>query len=608
MRHTGIFDNKRGDKGISLLIYLTFFALNAILALFMQSMTLDGEFTGAAAGAMLIGRDWFSVMPAVNSLGGFLQGVIYVPAMLICPDPEIQYKLFLVLCSAVYAIIPLCAFKLTDKFGIQTLWQRILIASVCGAYPAVVINSHFLLADALPAVLVWLLALILFRKENEDSKKKAGKFFMSVLAGFITACAYFLSFSCIALFIAVIAFCLYLHFIHKRRPVFLSAYAVTFLLLVSADTFFTFLAEEVGYYDFGGGIYGTVLACADAVSADIGSFFVLLGGRLYYFISSSWGLGAASLAMAVGAAVSYYRRKAKGKEQLYDEGYILAGIFCLIVFVLMVFANSFLSLSGEIASQDAVISSDAVFTVITPIIFLLFVYLFRYGINYLRLMAMIATVGISSFAAILMCTGKVCSLRALDAVGMAELCALRPGIAVDTPFNGDSLIYPICLIFTAFAAMVPVVCCTKKYASRITAFICAALIGYSTVYTGVAVMFGYTAVSREYAQVTAQINGFIDTYTDNPDNGAPLIVVYDTDKSLAMNLQYFNQGSRVEYIEKNNPLPESCFVISSRSVKSDGVCVLIGRTENINVYALGDTAVRYDTAGDSGDSGSNTQD
>lgn len=608
MRRTGIFDNNHSDKAVSLLIYAAFFVINAIIGLFMQSMTLDGEFTGTAAAAMLLGRDWFSVMPTVNSIGGFLQGVIYVPAMLICPDPTLQYKLFLVLSAAVYAIIPLCAFKLTEKFGISALWQRILISAVCGIYPAVMINSHFLLGDSLSAVTVWLLALILFRKEKEDEKKKARKFFLSVLAGFITACAYFLSFSCIALFIAVIAFCLYLHFVHKRRPVFVSAYAVTFLLLISADAVLTFLAEQAGYYDFGGGIYGLVLSSADALSGDIGLFFSLIAGRLYYFISSSWGLGAASLAMIVWAAVSYYKRKAHKAEQVYDEGYVLAGIFCIFALVLMIVANSFLSLAQDISTQDVIISSDAVFTIITPIVFLFFINIFKYGVNFPRLMAMISAIGISALAAILICSDSLCSISELNALKTAELCALRPGTAVDAPFNQDSVIYPICLIFTAFAAMTPVVCCAKKYASKIIGFICAALISYSTVYIGITVMFGYCAVSREYAQVTQQINGFIDTYSDDSDYEAQsLIVVYDTDKSLAMNLQYFNQGSKVKYIEKDNVLPDSCFVISTGTVQSDGVCVLIGRTENISVYALGETAVRYDRPSASGDS-SNTQD
>lgn len=226
---------------MSLLVFLVFFILGSTLGMFMQTASLEEEFTGAAAAAAFLGRDWTGVMSPVGSISGFLRGIPYLPTML-CPDPVFQYKLFMLINSAAYALIPLSAFRLTDKLGVTKLWQRLLVTALCGIFPSVLIYSHYLLSEPLSTVFVWLLLLVIFRSEKENGKK-AGAFFASVTAGLLTACAYFLSPSCAGVFLAVCLYCLYVKLAGVRKSIYFSTYAITFILLFAADIILTWLQK-----------------------------------------------------------------------------------------------------------------------------------------------------------------------------------------------------------------------------------------------------------------------------------------------------------------------------------------------------------------------------
>lgn len=239
---------------------------------------------------------------------------------MLCPDPVLQYKLFMLINSAAYALIPLAAFRLSDRLGVEKLWQRLIITALCGIFP---VGAHlFALSSFRTAclpVFVMLLLLVIFRREKEGGKK-AGLFFASVISGLLTAGAYFLSPACIGIFIAVCLFCLYTKLTGGRKSVYFSVYAVTFILLFAADIVLTYLA--MGMYDFSGGIVQSVQSSLGALADGCASLLTLIGGRLYYFIISTWGIGGAALTFVVIALVSFIRSKRKNEEQYYDGSFV----------------------------------------------------------------------------------------------------------------------------------------------------------------------------------------------------------------------------------------------------------------------------------------------
>lgn len=411
------FYGKKGEKGMSLLVFFVFFVLGSALGMFMQTASLEEEFTGAAAAAAFLGRDWTGVMPSVGSISGFLRGIPYLPTML-CPDPVLQYKLFMLINSAAYALIPLAAFRLSDRLGVEKLWQRLIITALCGIFPSVLIYSHYLLSEPLAAVFVMLLLLVIFRREKEGGKK-AGLFFASVISGLLTAGAYFLSPACIGIFIAVCLFCLYTKLTGGRKSVYFSVYAVTFILLFAADIVLTYLA--MGMYDFSGGIVQSVQSSLGALADGCASLLTLIGGRLYYFIISTWGIGGAALTFVVIALVSFIRSKRKNEEQYYDGSFVSMGVLCALMLIFTLPADAFLNVDGITAAQDTVFGAASVFTVAIPFILLFFSYIFVYGISYSRLLLSVTGNGLAATAALLLYNASEAGTQILSNV-------MTPGI------------------------------------------------------------------------------------------------------------------------------------------------------------------------------------
>ena len=172
---------------------------------------------------------------------------------MLCPDPVFQYKLFMLINSAAYALIPLSAFRLTEKLGVTKLWQRLLVTALCGIFPSV---------------------LIIFRGEKENGKK-AGAFFASVTAGILTACAYFLSPSCAGVFLAVCLYCLYVKLTGVKKSIYFSTYAITFILLFAADIILTWLTKDL--YAYSGGILQSVTGSLQTLSENSAALLTLIG-------------------------------------------------------------------------------------------------------------------------------------------------------------------------------------------------------------------------------------------------------------------------------------------------------------------------------------------
>ena len=587
MSSLNTFYGKKGEKGMSLLVFVAFFLIGSVLGLFMQVISFEEEFESAAAAVVFLGKDWTGVMPSVGSLSGFLRGIPYLPAML-WPDPAIQYKLFMLINSALYALIPLATFRLTGKLGVKKLNKRLLITLMCGIFPSVLIYSHYLLAEPLAAVFVWLLLLVIFREEKENSKK-AGLFFASVTAGLLTAFAYFMNASCLGVFIAVGVFLLYARLVHKKKPLYFGIYAITFLLLVSADIILTYFAREM--YDFSGGTILTVLDSAKALSDGAAELFALLGGRLFYFITSSWGVGGAAITFVVIAVVSFIRCKRRNEEQYYDGQFVLMGVLTVLMLLFTVPADAFLSLSEGASSQDNILGAESVFVVTLPFVMLFFSYLFVYGISYARLLLSVTVNGAAATVAMLAYNRSFAKTQMLSDVITPGMTSMLIGCDASAGLTSSVLLYPVCLMFTVFAVIVPVVCCTKLHASAITSAVFTGVVLYASVSAALTGLFGYAAQARENVSDTLRINSCIAEYSGGTDDKT--IAVYDSDRMMAMSIQYYNQSSTVEYIEKGGKLPEDCYVVSGDSVDVKGACVLIGRINDINVYAIGRNASRY---------------
>ena len=319
-------------------------------------------------------------------------------------------------------------------------------------------------------------------------------------------------------------------------------------------------------------------------------FFSLLGGRVYYFTVASFGFAVAALAIIAIITISYITKKRNKIEQFYSDTIYLFGIMLFIETVVLILGDSFLSLDGSIVGQQELFSAIPAYPIITGLVFLFFIYAMRYGMTYVRLMGMICIIGITSFVALVMCVDAVTALREFVGAYCQGIVPLNPSFDTTAALDGDTLIYPVLFIFTAFAALVPIICCAKEYAHRITIFVAGGLILYSALFTAVDIAVMYNVKSNENIEASVAVGEYIK---EDGNGEKPVIVVYGEEKLLAMNMQYFSQNSEVVHIEDLSLMPDNCYFVTDTEVKPRGYAVLVGREDNVSVYVYGEDATLY---------------
>lgn len=591
------FYEKKGEKGVVALIFLTFWFVGALTGLFAPSMSLEQEFKGAGAAAVFLGRDWSAVMPNVDSLGGFLQGILYLPAMLICPGHILQYKLFSMISSAVYAVIPAAAFVLSGRMNIQKLWQRLMVSITVGVLPLTLVSSRFLLDEPLSAVFFWLLLLALFKKEDKQ-RGKARRFFASVYAAALTAGACFVNDACVVIFPAVCLLFLLRRIADKKTTLLFSVYTAAFVVICAAETGATLLIEQMGLYDFSGGTANAVVSGIASINA--GGFtrwLTLVGGRLFYLTVSTWGISLSAIAVA---AICVYKiilahRKNKGRKKdeinSNDKCFMLLGVFCSSVLIFAVPFDALISCAPKISSQDVLFGSSGCVPVLAAMVFFFLAYIFKYGITYARLLICIIVLGFTcSGAMLLLRCDTLAELDALSGAVTPGLQVLLVGGDFSGGLNAGNALYPICLMFTAYALMTVVVCCTKRYGSAIVASISLVVVAVTAIASVGLSLFGFTLTGYDSSEISDRIKQTVEAYS--PNETGRQICVYKGGKTTAMNLQFCSQGDRISYADTEAALPENGYIVSEASVKTNGLCLLIGRIDSVNIYATGENAVR----------------
>lgn len=582
-------EQSEGRKSTPFLIWLSFFVVYSLMGLFIKTVSFTGEFIPAASASALMGRDWFSVMPAPDSLGQLLQGIFYLPSMLFFKEPIAQYASYMIISAMIYALIPLMAYKMTLRFSVTKPWHRVLSASVCGLLPAVLGGSRFLVTEPFTAVIGWAL-FMLFAENTKTDKKKKILLPASIVAGALCGFAYLLNNTYLSLFLALLIYLIFLQMSGRNKPVGIIAFAGCFLLVAVSDFLLTMFFTEKSHIVSGTDILERIVISFQRLCAEPLEFLIHIGGRAYYLTIVSFGLATAAIAVIVIIFINFVRKKKRKTEQFYSENIYLFGIMLFIVTVVTILVDSFLSMESPVTSQEQIFSAIPVYPVITALVFLFFIYIQRYGATYVRVMAMISLIGMVAVFAILICSEKADSINAIVTAQSQGISALKPGFDTTASLTGDTLIYPVLFIFTAFAAIIPIVCCAKEYAHRIIVFVTSGLVLYSAVFTFIDTAGVYNKKAEKTIGSVTTISGFMKW---DGEGEMPPVVVYAKDKQLAMNMQYFNQDRKVMHISNIELAADSCYLVTDNNIKPAGYAVLVGRSGNLSIYAYGEQAVLY---------------
>jgi hypothetical protein len=244
--------NKISKRLLPLILFMSALALHTTTAAFMEITVADKS--------------------------GFFTEIIHTPAMLLFSNPFHQYTAMLVVNGALAALIPVAAYKIAARVGVEKPWQRVLVAVPAGIYPAVIVQTKFVSGDVFTLLFPCLTALLLLTVA--DIKNTVGKKFLTVLLALITASAVFAG---------------------EHMFMIILAAAVTILLQLFGTEkkiipFFTFLISSVVFLTIILWVqnrFGISMQKIPPLSISL----QFITRQLYLFAVSTWGLGILGLVL-----------------------------------------------------------------------------------------------------------------------------------------------------------------------------------------------------------------------------------------------------------------------------------------------------------------------
>lgn len=326
----------RRDAAAMICIYIGTLLLHTLMA---QGATIfnltPDEYSVSAVAAYLNGFDWSSTV-SVSGYYGYLQGMLYAPVFSITDDPYLRYDLMLFVNSAIVSFIPVIVYYLSRTAFSLKKWASVGFSLLCGLYPCYMLLTKYTWNESLCDVMPWLFLLIAFKALYCEGAKKQ---VLSVLGALVLVAGYAAHGRMLALLIAGVALTLIVFFAMKKRifgfAAFFSGLGAGFAADLAAKNYFQ---SALWLLDKAEGAPTNTIEDSFSRIFTAGSDFLVnflktLIGHFFYFISSTWGIGAICIVMIIGAVFMYFRRRIKpaddGREYISDNEAVLA-LFALI--------------------------------------------------------------------------------------------------------------------------------------------------------------------------------------------------------------------------------------------------------------------------------------
>lgn len=592
---------RAGNRGIKFLLYLVFFSLHFVLALSSHLPAIDpNEFTSAAIANMFIGGDWTAAMSRSDYYYGFLQAVLYIPAMLLTNEPFIQYSIMIVINGAVMSFIPVIVFSVCNELGVQKPWQSVFAAVCTGGWMTCFVHSKFIWNETAAIFLPFLLIYLLLK--SDKAEKKSGKRFYSIVTALVCGLCYCAHQRLFAAVLAVSVTALLSRFFLKRKSLNLPVFFVSLVILMTAAVFGNYLVQELlwGVSDprLLNNTAERFFADLPAMLSDGGvqRWFTALASQLYYYLCASWGLGA----LAFSAAVVVIARLIRGKK---DKSLIIFGgqravflFYALLLTIFMLFIGVCYRFGAEsfATSQSTMLFGRYMDGVIPFAVMTVFVFIYTEELNLVEILGGIITLSVSYLLFFL--TGRSGILESLTAT-LSPILGIYPvmfGENSGALVTSTGLTAAVSCGMCVMTVFIVIVSCAKRLKNVNISVVITVLTVYSTLYG----IFGYLPLSNaesvsknsEYVKISSYIY-------NSPD--APSVTVYSGSRSCVMMMQYLNQNIKVYTADTAASIREDTYIIVPEGVqlRFEGqgriVFVQLAETENYKIYAYGERAKAY---------------
>ena len=589
-----------GQRGVMLLLYLVFFALHMAVSYAAYLPSIDpNEFTAAALANMFIGGNWTAAMSRSDYFYGFLQAILYIPAMLLTKDPFLQYRIMVTINALVMSFVPVIAYSCTRMLGLEKLWQSVLTAICCGGWMTYMIHSSFIWNETAAMFLPWLAFWLLLRADKAD--KKSAKAMLSLLLALVAALSFCAHQRLFALILALAVTVILLRCLFRRKLVNLPVFFVSLGIFFAGAMLANYLVQ---YALWGAENPAMLQNTAESFFVKLPSllendgvsrFFTALFSQLYYFVTASWGLGALGVSLFVTAAAGYFSARRKKQEVRATPRTVLM-IFTLLLTLFMLFISVCYRFGAESfdTAQSTVLFGRYLDGVIPFTVLFVLVFVHTGELTLVKISG-----GIIAAAAAYMgffLTGRRTVLNAVYTT-ISPILGLYPvmfGESTESLVTSTGLTAAISCSMCLMAVLLVIVSCAKKLKNTVISATVAAITLYSLCFGSLYYLpLSYTESvekNSEYVQVSQSIFNSAD---------APNVTVYRGSRGCVMMMQYLNQNVKVYTAENPEDIREDTYVIVPVDVpipflEHAGVPLMpLGGTEGYRVFAYGERASAY---------------
>lgn len=592
---------RAGNRGIKFLLYLVFFSLHFVLALSSHLPAVDpNEFTSAAIANMFIGGDWTAAMSRSDYYYGFLQAVLYIPAMLFTKAPFAQYGIMLVINGAVMSLIPVTVFSMCNDLGVQKPWQSIFAAVCTGGWMTCLVHSKFIWNETAAIFLPFLLLYLLLKADKAE--KKRGKRFFSFACAFVCGLCYCAHQRLFAAVLAAAVTAVLARVLLKRKSLHLPVFFISLVIFMTAAIFGNYVVQELLW-----GVNDPRLLNNTAEhffwelprmlsDGGVGRFFTALASQLYYYFCASWGLGALSLSISAVVIARLIRGKKDKSQIIFGGERSVFLIYALLLTIFMLFISVCYRFGAESfeTSQSTMLFGRYLDGVIPFAVMTVFVFIYTEELNLVEILGGIIALCVSYLLFFL--TGRVKVLESVTAT-LSPMLGLYPvmfGENSGALVTATGLTAAVSCGMCVMTVFIVIVSCSKRYKNvNISAVITAV-----TVYSALYGIFGYLPLSgAESVSKNAEYTKLSSYIYNSPD--APSVTVYGGSRSCVMMMQYLNQNIKVYTADTPSNIREDTYIIVPEGVqlRFEGqgriVFVQLAETENYKIYAYGERAKAY---------------
>lgn len=602
-----------GDKGVMFVMFAFSVVVNALLSMYMELPEIHPDEIGVAGiAAYYSGHDWSGLMSGIGHYCGYIQALIYTPLFMFFSNPYALYKAMLVTNGVIISIIPLIAYNIAARLGIESVRKKTVIAMCCGFYITYLTYSKFIWNEAVCSLMPWLLIWCVMTAWQRN--RSSSRFSMSLLTGFMCALAFAAHQRLIAVIMALVITVIVAQILSGEKILNLPAFMASLVVSFIAENF---AAELIKLSVWKGGItsgtLGTEAWRLNDFSGENGAyrFFASIFGHNYTFASATAGLGAMAAVITVILLAAWIKESARALKEPPERGtkvydavkhrysprLTVFALYTLLAVGGSVFFSSMYMFGTDGAYSDSVVFGRYTENLAPLAVFLVMAFVVKYGAELRHIL-----LGAAVYAVVCILFGvfsypAINGAQPSDELSVLGLLPWRISEDISSDFTGLSYVIISSCVFTIFAFAAVLVACSRKHRTNVVS----GLVCGISIYTAVFSSFMFLPLMAERNMESAAPAVAVSELLYN-DPQSPKIIFYQTDTQVAGLVQFLEPLTRVELKNQPEDVPESCILVAQSGTEAPfagGSYDVMGRTDDYTIYVYGESArdfIRYKSA------------